>query len=250
MPRPTINDVATCGRRLEGCGLLRAERPARPRPGHPGPDPGGRRRARLDTQPPGPRALGVQGPRRRPRGRPAARDPPRRRVLPLLHLRPRGGAVPARPRPAADGRRARRRRDLPPARQGGPRRRRLRHRPPGRRPAARAARPSSACRPSSWARACASDPPDARHRRRPRHPRRRRAPRRPRDTGTSRTCPAPSRWCTAAPAVRRGPTPCARRGCPRASASRRTSPPSRGPPPPRRCSTSPSRRPRSSSPTT
>ena len=29
MPRPTINDVATRGGRLEGCGLVRAERPAR-----------------------------------------------------------------------------------------------------------------------------------------------------------------------------------------------------------------------------
>ena len=94
---PTINDVAArlvC-RRVR---CPRSERPARRRAGHPSADPRGRRGARLDAQPPGPGAVGLQGARRRAHDRPATGDPACRRVLPRVHLRPRDRALAPRAR--------------------------------------------------------------------------------------------------------------------------------------------------------
>ena len=119
---------------------------------------------------PGPRPLGVEGVRRRHGRGPASRDPARRRLLPVLHRRPRGRAVPPRARPAAPGRRARRRRDLPQAREGGPGGRGPDHRPAGRRPEAGAACRARDAGGGRRPRPRRRPPPGPRGRRRPRHP--------------------------------------------------------------------------------
>ena len=158
MGRPTINDVAHAAGVSKGAVSFALN-------GRPGispdtrtPHPRGRREPRLVAEPAGPCAVGVQGAGRRPGHRPAARDPARRRVLPVVHRRSGDRAVDPRPRAAAPGRRARRPRGVPPAGAGGPRRRRLRHRPRRSTTSAPHCSRSSACRRSSSAPTSVSSP--------------------------------------------------------------------------------------------
>ena len=217
MGRPTINDVATAAGVSKGAVSFALN-------DRPGIAPETRRRILdvadelgLDPQPAGPRAVGLPGARRRPGRRPAARDPPRRRVLPRVHRRPRDRAVRARARAAADGRRARRRGH---ATAGSPQEGRvdgvfvtdLRVDDP--RPALleELGLPGVVDRPGP--RRSDADP-DARRRRRARASRA--AVEHLVDLGhTAHRArrPARSRWCTAGPAARRGARRCATAGLP------------------------------------
>ena len=147
----------------------------------------GRRRPRLDPEPPRAGAGRRPGARGRPGRGPPARDPRCRPLLPRLHRRHRGHARAAGPGAGAAGRpRPRPRgRGLPPAGRRRPGRRRVPHRPAGRRPASGAA---GAARPAG-----------RRHRPVVRRPRRRGVRVRRRPAGHRRGRRAPGRrWVTAA----------------------------------------------------
>ena len=148
------------GGRLEGRGVLRAQRPAGRRRRDPGPDPGRRRASWAGRPATGPARCRLPGAGRRPGHRPPAGDPRRGPVLPGVHRRDRVGAGPPRPVPAAAGRAGPRARAgrVPPARRRRPGRRGLPHRPAGRRPpprAARRARPAGGLRSARTASAAA-----------------------------------------------------------------------------------------------
>ena len=252
MPRPTINDVATRGGRVQGRGLLRAERPARARAGDPPADPRRRRASSAGRPARGPGRC--RSPGRSPSawwspGRPRSSAPTRSSPPSSPASRPCSPSAgtrcccrsPSRTTPRRYRRLAQEGRvdgvfvtDL---RVDDPRPALLEELGlpavvdrPGRVDGARPRRSASTTPRASRAAVA--------------------APRRPRPHRASPTSPARSRWCTAAPAARRGAGRCARPACPRASASRPTSPRSPAPPRPGSCSTSPSRRPRSSTPTT
>ncbi len=221
MPRPTITDVA----RAAGVSKGAVSFALNDRPGL-APDTRQRildvaARPRLDPEPAGPGAVGLQGARRGARRRPAAGDPPGRPVLPLLHRRARDGALRARARAAAawspsTATMAGYRR----LGEGGSRRRRLRHRP--RRSTTRGPRCSSRARPAApWssARPCADDADRRRRRCRRRSP----ASGPPSSTSSSSGTPAhrarrrtPVDRARPDPAYRLGSRRCARPGCPRA----------------------------------